>query len=181
MTSQEFNSLVLNRRSIRRYTDEAISADHVKLIMESALMAPTSKNSHSTRFILVDDKATLKKMSECRTMGAGPIAGAAMAIVVCGDSSKSDVWVEDCSIAASFIQLQVAALNLGSCWIQIRNRFGAENISAEEALQELLSIPEHINIECVITVGHKAEERKPLDPEKCLWENVHVEKWTDRD
>lgn len=181
MTPQDFNELLLNRRSIRRYTDEQLSADDVKLILEAGLLAPTSKNSHSTRFVVVDDRDKLKAMSECRTMGAGPIAGAAMAVVVCGDSSKSDVWVEDCSIAAAYMQLQAAALGLGSCWIQIRGRYGADNASAEETIQEMLGLPGHVCVECVVTLGHKNEQRKPLDPEKTMWENVHIERWTDRE
>lgn len=177
MEKKDFNHLILNRRSIRRYTAQELPAEDVKLILEAGLLAPTSKNSHPWHFIVVDDKEMLQRMSEVRTMGAGPVARCAMAVVVAADTTLSDVWVEDCSIAASYMQLQAAALGLGSCWIQIRNRFGAENISAEEQLQEMLGIPEHVNIECIITLGYKDEQRKPLDPSKTLWEKVHIERW----
>ena len=29
---------------------------------------------------------------------------------------------------------------------------------------------------CAITLGHKAEERKPFDLEKLKWEKVHIAK-----
>lgn len=177
MNGTEFNNLVLNRRSIRRYTGDPLDAEQVKLILEAALLAPSSKNSHPWHFVAVDSKEMLKRMSECRTMGSGPIAKCAMAVVVGADPALSDVWVEDCSIAASYMQLQAAALGLGSCWIQIRGRYDAQNVPAEEVLQQLLGIPADIKIECVITLGHKDEERKPLDPEKTLWEKVHIESW----
>lgn len=181
MANFDFNNLILNRRSIRRYTSEQLDADDVKLILEAGLLAPSSKNSHPWQFIVVDDRDMLERMSQCRTMGSGPIAKCAMAVVVAADTTLSDVWIEDCSIAAAYMQLQAAALGLGSCWIQIRGRYGMENVPAEEQIQEMLGIPEHINIECVITLGHKDEQRKPLDPSKTLWEKVHIEKWENRE
>lgn len=181
MTGAEFNELLLNRRSIRRYTDQQISAEDVKTILEAGLLAPTSKNSHSTRFIAIDEKDTLKRMSECRTMGSGPVAGAALAVLVLGDMSVSDAWVEDCSIAAAFMQLQVAALGLGSVWIQIRGRVGQDDIPSDDILRDLLGYPENVTAECIISIGYKNETRKPLDPEKTLWENVHIERWSSRE
>ena len=174
MDKIDFNHLILNRRSIRRYTAQELSADDVKLVLEAGLLAPTSKNSHPWHFIVVDDKEMLQRMSEVRTMGAGPVARCAVAIVVAADTTLSDVWVEDCSIAASYMQLQAAALGLGSCWIQIRGRFGADNIPAEEKLMDILGIPEHVNIEGIITLGYKDEEHKPHDPAKTIWEKVHI-------
>lgn len=181
MSENDFHRLVMQRRSIRRYTAEAVSGDDVKLILEAGLMAPTSKNSHPWQFVVVEDKMKLQAMSESRTMGAGPIAKCALAIVVAADTTKSDVWVEDCSIAAAYMQLQAAALGLGSCWVQIRGRYGIDNVPAEETLQQLLGLPEYVCVECVITIGHKDEERKPLDPAKTLWEKVHIENWQDRE
>ncbi len=50
---ENFHDLVINRRSIRRYTDQQLDPEQVKLILEAALMAPTSKNSRSWHFVLV--------------------------------------------------------------------------------------------------------------------------------
>lgn len=177
MSGEDLNNLVQNRRSIRKYTSEQISADNVKMILEAALWAPSSKNSHPWHFIIVDNPETLIKMSSCRAIGTIPLKSAVLAVVVCADSSLSDVWVEDCSIAASYMQLQAAALGLGSCWVQVRERFSAEGIPAEEIIQEILGIPEHVNVECIVTFGHKDEIRKPLDPTKTLWEKIHIDKW----
>ena len=74
MDKINFNHLILNRRSIRRYTAQELSADDVKLVLEAGLLAPTSKNSHPWHFIVIDDKEMLQRMSEVRTMGAGPVA-----------------------------------------------------------------------------------------------------------
>ena len=47
---------------------------------------------------------------------------APVAIAVIVDEERTDTWVEDSSIALSFMQLEAADKNLGSCWVQIRLR-----------------------------------------------------------
>ena len=116
-------------------------------------------------------------MSECRPFGSGPVAKCKRAIVVCGDPGKTDVWVEDCTIAATYIQLQAEALGLGSCWIQMRGRFDKDNNDSADLIRELLDIPGEQQVECIIVLGHKDEVRRPVDPDKLLWEKVHIGKF----
>ncbi|MBD5244817.1 MAG: NAD(P)H nitroreductase [Barnesiella sp.] len=175
--TNDFHDLLVNRRSIRRYTEQSLAPDQVRLILEAALLAPTSKNSRSWQFVAVDDKEMLSRLSECKDSGAGPIKGCALAVVVLADPSKTDPWIEDASIAASYMQLQAAALGLGSCWIQVRDRFRADGVPASEFVAELLGIPEQLPVECIITFGYKAEERKPADTAKLFWEKVHIGSW----
>lgn len=174
---ENLHELLVNRRSIRRYTQEPVSPDDVKLILEAALMAPTSKSSRPWQFVVVEDKEMLERLSGCKASGAMPIAKAAFAVVVAVDPSLTDPWIEDASIAASYMQLQAADLGLGSCWIQVRGRFTADNIPAEEYVQELLSMPETLPVVCIVSFGHKDEERRPCDTSKLLWEKVHIGTW----
>lgn len=177
----DFHQLLLERHSIRRYTDAPLNADDVKTILEAALLAPSSKSKRPWQFIVVEDKSILEKLSHAKPVAAHPIAGAAMAVVVISNPEESDVFIEDTSIAAVFMQLQAAALGLGSCWIQIRNRFSENGEPAEVCVQQLLGIPQYLPVECIITFGHKNEERKPVDPSKLLWEKVHIGAWKDND
>ena len=128
-------------------------------------MAPSSKRSTGWEFIVIEEKEKLEKLSYCKEFGAKPIAGAAMAVVVLADPLKSDVWIEDASIASILMQLQAEDLGLGSCWIQIRNRLTENGQSAEDYIREMLGIPYQIQVLSVITFGHKNEERKPFDEE----------------
>ncbi len=170
----DFHDLLVERRSIRRYTSEKIDADHVRLILEAGLLAPTSKSSRAWQFVVVEDPQMLERLAACKPMGAAPIEHCALAVVVAVDSTATEPWVEDGSVAASYMQLQAQALNLGSCWIQVRGRFTADGIPSEEYIQGLLSIPETCPVVCVLTFGHKDEQRKPQDVEKLKWENVHL-------
>ena len=117
LMNKEFHDMLFTRHSIRKYTDEPIDGEHVKLLLEAALLAPSGKSVRPWEFVVVEDKEVLAKMSECRPFGSGPVAKCKLAIVVCGDPGKTDVWVEDCTTAATYIQLQAEALGLGSCWI----------------------------------------------------------------
>ena len=174
---ENFHELLINRRSIRRYTSEPVDADQVRMIMEAALMSPSSKSVRPWQFVVVDDKEMLERLSHCKPNYATSIASAPLAIVVTADITKSDAWIEDASIAAVFMQLQAADFGLGSCWVEIRERFREDGEPAEEYVREVLGIPEQFAVLCVITIGHKDEERKPINPEKLLWEKVHIGSW----
>lgn len=172
-----FHDLIINRRSIRKYTDQQIDPEYVKLIIEAGLMAPTSKSSRSWQFIVVKDKDMLERLGNCKPRYATSIARAPLAIVVAADPAKSDAWIEDASVATAYMQLQASDLGLGSCWVQVRDRYGDNGMPSEEYVQEALGMPDTISVLCILSIGYKDEERKPLDPEKVLWENVHIGKW----
>ena len=172
-----FKDLAQLRRSHRKFTDEEIDAEDVRLIMRAGLMAPTSKGQRAWQFVVVDDKMDLEKLSDAKDMGGQLIKGAALAIVVLGDPMQNDCWVEDGSIAAISMQYQAEELGLGSCWVQMRGRGLSDGTTADTVIRGILDIPENFNVLCVIAVGHKADERKPQNEDKLKWENVHVGKF----
>ena len=171
---ESVHDLFLRRHSIRRYTDEPVSPEDVKTIVEAGLLAPSSKRARPWQFILVEDKEMLARLAECKPDYAQSIKNAPLAIVVCSDPSKSDCFVEDASVAATMMHIQATALGLGSCWVEVRHRFSADGEPAEVMVQEVLGIPADLPVMCILSVGHSAEERRPVDPSKLLWEKVHV-------
>lgn len=172
-----FENLLRNRRSIRKYTDKKVPSELIRKITTSALMSPASKRSNPWEFIVVEDSEMLVKLSEAREHGSQLLAGAPLAIVVAADISKSDVWIEDASIAAVLIQLQAEDLGLGSCWVQIYNREKEKKLSSEAYVKQLLNIPEHLSVLCIISIGYKNEERSPHDLEKLDYTKIHFEKF----
>ena len=174
------HDLIVNRRSVRKYTTEEISAEQVKTIMEAALMAPTSKSSRPWQFVLVEDSVKLEALSKCKEAGATPIAHCQLAIVVAADVEASDPWIEDAAIAATYIQLQAQDLGLSSCWIQVRGRYTANDMESETYVQNILEMPDTILPVCIITLGHPNEVKKPQNTEKLLWEKVHIGTWQER-
>ena len=172
-----FKDLAQLRRSHRKFTDEEIDAEDVKLILRAALMAPTSKGLRAWQFVVVDDKMDLEKLSDAKDLGGQFIKGAPLAIVVLGDPVQNDCWVEDGSIAAISMQYQAEELGLGSCWVQMRGRGLTDGTSADTVIRGVLDIPENYCVLCVVAIGHKADERKPQNEDKLKWENVHINKF----
>lgn len=70
--------------------------------------------------IAVRNKETIARLKTYKKHGTTPLGTAPLAIVVIADGQKSDVWVEDASIASILIQLEAEKLGLGSTWIQLR-------------------------------------------------------------
>lgn len=169
--------LLRKRRSIRKFQDKSIELEKIEKLEEAALRAPTSRNIMPWEFIFISDKITLQKLSKAKQHGSAFVAGAALAIVVCGDTTKTDVWVEDCSIASIILQLTGLEMGLGSCWVQIRNRKHNESESAEEYIQRLLGIPEHYAVESIIALGYPAEEKEPIPYSSLPLEKIHSEKF----
>ena len=174
---ENFSDLIKRRRSMRKFTGEELTQDEVVALLKAALMSPTSKRSNSWQFIVVDDKPTLELLSKCKETGASFLKDAALGIVVLGDPLASDVWIEDASVASIMVQLQAEDLGLGSCWIQVRERYTATGMPADEFVHGVLDIPLQLQVLSIIAVGHKGMERKPFDENHLQWEKIHLNKY----
>ena len=158
----EFSEVIQKRHSVRKYTDQPVDRDILDTIIEMAQTAPSSKNTHSSAFMVIEDKDMLGAMSEMRDRGSSFMKGAAAAIVVMGDTSKTDIWVENAAISATFIQLAATAMDLGSCWVHVRDRQRSKNDpslgTAEDYLRGMLGIKDEFKVLCVIALGYEAEQ-----------------------
>jgi nitroreductase len=169
--------LLRKRRSIRKFTADKISPEYIQILAESALRSPTSRGINPWEFILVDDPDILGALTKAKQHGSEFLKHAPLAIVVCADSRQSDVWVEDCSIAAIIIQMTAVSLGLGSCWAQIRNRQHDNEKTAEAYVQELLGLPEEIKVECILGIGYPAETKNPVSIDKLQHNKIRNNHW----
>jgi nitroreductase len=140
-------------------------------------MSPSSKRSNPWQFVVVDDKETLLKLSLCKEMGASFLKDATLGIVVMADPLVSDVWIEDAAVASLMIQLQAEDLGLGSCWIQVRERFTSTGIPSGDYVHNVLDIPLQMQVLSIVAIGHKGMERKPFNEEHLQWEKIHINKY----
>ena len=164
--------LLRKRRSIRRYSGAIIDRKSRELLIEALLRAPSSRDFKPWEFIIIDEPEMLAKLSEAKEQGSQFLKNANVGIVVCADSTKSDVWVEDCSIASILVQMVAVSLGLGSCWIQIRNRKQKGAKTSEKYIQELLGLPKHIKVESIISIGHPGEIKKPVAKNKLEYDKI---------
>jgi nitroreductase len=166
--------LLRARRSIRRYTDRRIEPEKIDILKEAVLRAPSSRNIDPWEFVFVDDRALLKKLARCKPHGARFLEQAALGVVICADGQASDVWIEDCSIASILVQMTAQSIGLGNCWIQIRNRMFDEQMTSEDYIRDVLAMPGHLKIECIVAVGYPAETREPLPREDLKDEKIRI-------
>ena len=167
-----FLPLIQNRRSIRKYQNTGVEEEKIDLLVEAALRAPSSMGKNSWEFVVITDPAMLEKLSYAKPHGATFLKNAALGIVVCADTQKTDVWVEDASIASIFIHVAAASLDLGSCWIQIRERKHDDTQSAEGYISGVLGLPAHIKVESIIAIGYPDESKSPHPKESLPYDKV---------
>jgi nitroreductase len=168
-------SIIQNRRSIRKFSKKAVDKKKIELLTQAVLMSPSSRDRKPWEFIFVTDRESLDKLSRTRQFGSAHLSNAPLGIVICADSNKSDVWVEDASIAAIFLQLAAESEGLKSCWIQIRERMHNENKTAQEYVSELLNIPQKMKVLCIIAVGYPDEIKSPHRKEDLQFDKVYLE------
>ncbi len=166
--------LLRKRRSIRKYTDKLIEPEKIEILKEAVLRSPSSRGIDPWEFIFVDDRELLKQLALSKPHSAGFLEGAALGIVICADEQKSDVWVEDCSIASILVQMITQSIGLGSCWIQIRKRKFDDSMTSEDCIRNLLNVPGGLKVESIIAIGYPAEKREPVPREHLKYEKVRV-------
>ena len=170
-----FLSMIRKRRSIRKYQDRSVEPEKINTLIEAALRSPSSRGLNPWEFILVRDKTMLANLSTCKPHGAAFLKGAALGIVIVADPKTCDVWVEDTSIAATYIQLAAEALGLSSCWIQIRKREYGNGRSSGSRVRDLLSIPDHLEVSSIIALGYPAQNLPGHPEESLTFPKVHEE------
>lgn len=157
----DFLEVIEKRHSVRKYADTPVEREVLDAIVRIAQTAPSSRNSHSSSFVIVEDKDTLEALSQMRDYGSTLIAGAQAAVLVLGDTTKTDLWVDNCAISATFVQLAVTSMDLASCWVHINGRprlkAEPEGQSAVEYVTELLGIKDGLVPYCAIAIGYPAE------------------------
>lgn len=149
----EFIELINKRHSVRSYKNEEIADEILEKMIDCAKMAPTSRNKRPCDYIIVKDKNLLEALAKSKAGGSQMLKDAGAAIVVTGDAEKSDVWVEDCSIAMTYLHLAAVDLGLGSCWVQIRKRQTLEGTDSGEYIKNLLGIKKPYEVLAVLSLG----------------------------
>lgn len=167
--------IMLNRRSVRTYSEASIPDEKLALILQAGLASPSSRSIRPWEFIVVKNKETLKKLSKIRTSSSQMLAQASCAIVVIADPSKSDVWIEDCSNAMLNMHLMADSIGVGSCWVQGRLRMASDEKTTEDATRELLAFPKNYKLEAILSLGMTNNHPLPHTEDSLLSEKIHNE------
>lgn len=157
-----------HRRSVRKYTGQPIPQEKIDRIVDAGLLAPSSRNHRPLDFVVVKNRDKLKELSKAKRAGGSHLADCDAAIVVLADSSRSDTWVEDSSIALAYMHLAAVDQGVGSCWIQFHLRKDLLGHDAEENVRKILfSYDKKYRVVGALALGIPSETPKPksVDPE----------------
>lgn len=154
---------IMMRTSIRSFTDRAVSADTVEMLLRAGMAAPTAVNKQPWHFVVIDDPVVMDSLG-----GNGRQSQmwkeAMLAIAVCGDLNKAmegpgqPYWIQDCSAATQNILLAAHALGLGAVWT------GCYPIEERVAnVSRVLNLPENLIPLGVIVMGYPNEQPAPKD------------------
>ncbi len=169
---------ILERKSVRKYTDQPIEKEKVELILQAGMSGPTAVNARPWSFIVVDDKEVLAKMADANGRAAGCLKDAALGILICGDLDRAferapEYWVIDGAIAGQNMILAARELGIGSVWL---GTWPQEGKVANQ--KELFNLPDSIIPHSIIAFGYPDGDF-PDGKSKLNWEEdrVHYNGW----
>lgn len=164
---------VLDRRSIRKYTDQPVPDKLIETLLRAAMSAPSAGNERPWHFVVIRDRAILDAVPRFHPY-ARMMSQAAVAILVCGDEAlerSSGFWVEDCSAATENVLIEAQELGLGSVWLGLYPR--GDRVRGMRALIE--GMPDHVVPFALLPIGYPAETKRPS--QRYDEQRVHHDRW----
>ena len=176
-----YEELLKNRRSIRQYTDDPVSLKLVQEIIKESTFAPNSGNEQPWKFIVVNNKKMIEKISDKSKKNilarilANPedyakkyqgmlkkesfnvFYNAPCLVIILGVSSCKNLYV-DCALAAGYLMMAATSRGLGTCWVN----FGTE--IHDPIMKNELGISDNYTIVAPISLGYP--ERIPPAPKR---------------
>jgi nitroreductase len=163
---------ILDRRSIRRFTNRKIDPRVIRSILTAAMYAPSAVNMQPWHFVVIDDPLLMEKIMQIHPY-ARMMQTASHAVVVCGDEQlqhDDGYWVVDCGAATQNLLLAAQTLGVGSCWVGLHPRE-----ERKASFSRLLSLPSHVKPFALVALGDP-DEHKPR-PERFHPEKVRYNGW----
>lgn len=166
---------ISTRRSIRKYQDRPVPDELLRVILSAAMSAPSANNAQPWQFVVITERGLLEELPKIHP-NAVMAAGAALAILVCGDMSlevSPGYWVVDCAAAVQNLLLAAHAQGLGAVWCGVYPK--KDRIAA---FQQFLRLPNHIVPHSLVPVGYPAEKHARVDRYRA--DRVHRNCWTNK-
>ena len=160
---------IRSRRTVREYKSDSIPEDVVRKVLQAGRWAPSSSNTQKWHFIVVQDRDTLAALGKIATHG--PFIGQApLAIAVVMDDAPRPQL--DAGRALQQMELMAWSEGVGMCFVGVREE------DQQQAVKQLLGIPEAMELITLLPFGYRAEGPKGSGtPRKPMEDIVHWERF----
>lgn len=163
---------IFTRRSVRKFTQDPVSEESVRTMLEAAMNAPSAGNGQPWHFVVVTERNLLERAAEINP-NAAMARHAPMGILVSGDEKLErfpGYWVQDCSAALQNLLLAAHALGLGAVWTGIHPK-----PDRVEGFRELFSLPPRVHPLGLVVLGHP--DQPTGRQERYRGDRVHRNRW----
>jgi nitroreductase len=162
---------ILNRRSVREFTEEDVCEEDVFAILEAGRWAPSGQNNQPWKFIIIKNKDSLRKLAKLTIYGdileKAPVAIAVfLDHMVMYDKTKDTLAVGAC---IQNMLLAAHSIGLGAVWL-------GEILKNKEKVNEVLKAPNSLELMAIIALGHPVEKKR-TSTRKDLSKIVYKEKF----
>lgn len=164
---------IFNRRSIRKFKDQALEPDKIDRLLRAAMQAPSAGNQQPWEFIVIQDKERLAQVSGTSPY-AKPIAGSAVTFVLLANEKELKIptaWEQDLSAATQNLLLEAVHLGLGGVWFGV-----ATSDAVAENVKKFFELPENIRPFAMVSVGYPDGQKNEF-ADRYKADRVHYEKW----
>ena len=152
---------ISTRRNVRRFSERAIPPEELDHIVDAARLAPSSKNEQRWAFVVCTDRDHLRELAHVGDY-AGHLGSATAAIAIvtpnAADAGERESIAFDAGQATENAMLAAWELGIGSSHASVYD---------EPLTRELLSYPEGMRCDVLISLGYPADprifERPPRD------------------
>jgi len=113
---------IMSRRSIRKFKNTPVSDNQIRVLLESAMQAPSAGDGRPWHFVVIKDRQKLNAIADKIDGGNAMFKESQAAILIIADPSKEGFpgfYPQDCSCAAQNLQLAAHDLGVGTVWIAL--------------------------------------------------------------
>jgi len=176
---------IMQRKSVRAFTDEPIPAAYMEAMLKAAMAAPTGSNIQPWHFVVLTDKSKYEQVFE-NNFNMRIFNSAAAVVVFCADTTvtrpprdnpdgapvtrPNGTWRDDLGACTENFLLAAESLGLGAVWTAAypyNERFAS--------IKRELGLPDQVLPYCAVAVGWPANDEQPKD--KWKPDRIHYERW----
>lgn len=149
----EFEKLIAERYSVRKFVQKHLEKEDIDKILSAAHLAPTGCNYQPQRILVMNTDESTQKLKDCTKCHFN----APCAMLVC--YNKDESWMRkydgalsapvDAAIVTTHMMLAAHNIGVGSCWVMHFD---------PDAMKREYNIPENFEPVALLVMGYPAED-----------------------